>query len=682
MLHTIKHSISSTYLSSSLASLLLLGSQALALDIILVTDNGGNLQTFLENEGHTLTVGVFATIPDEDTIAANDLIIFARETNSGTYTADAISWNQFPIPLINMAPHTMRNNRWAWASTSILPVVTEVTGFDAFPDPDHPFLMNLSAPETEIFFAPINTFNIDTTLPATTTSIANYGSDNGIFIIPEGTEMFNNLGTTTADRVGFIRGNENSWDFANPNAETILRNMISFFDPIVESDLDADGLDDNFEQAIIDADPTDEFNTLADVLPGDDFDRDSLTNQQEHDRAPSTDPTNADTDGDGSDDGEEDANNTNPLNPDTDNDGLLDGVESNSGTFVDSSDTGTDPLNENTDSDDFRDGAEVNLHGSDPTDFNSIPSITARTLFIGASVTAPVAGGGDFLIIRLLEDKFGISQFTYQQGSLSESGDEEGFDLIVISSTNNSGDVRGKFNTSTIPVINWEQLLNDASPGNFGLSDNIIVAPAVPGVTSINLLAEHPITAGLTSPLTLYPGNIQESYYSTSLGTGVISIATGADGPALDNPMFMIAEEGAQLALGSGAPGDLAPARRVYFPFDDNSWGDLSDDAFSLVNNSIDWAIGNEAVLVEQGFEITNITYNNTSDPGNAIIELTFNTRLGETYDILTSLDLLAPINEELTTNIIGTGNPLTVSINANDFGINDPKRFFFIREN
>ena len=42
------------------------------------------------------------------------------------------------------------------------------------------------------------------------------------------------------------------------------------------SDQDGDGLPDAWEQQIIDADPGDGIETIADVLPGDDFDNDGF----------------------------------------------------------------------------------------------------------------------------------------------------------------------------------------------------------------------------------------------------------------------------------------------------------------------------------------------------------------------------------------------------------------------
>ena len=53
---------------------------------------------------------------------------------------------------------------------------------------------------------------------------------------------------------------------------------------------------------------------------------------------------------------------------DRDEDTLLNGVETDTGVFVNASDTGTSPASDDTDGDGFGDAAEVNVHGTDPTD--------------------------------------------------------------------------------------------------------------------------------------------------------------------------------------------------------------------------------------------------------------------------------------------------------------------------
>ncbi|GEM_PF-708174 len=85
------------------------------------------------------------------------------------------------------------------------------------------------------------------------------------------------------------------------------------------------------------------------VDPNADDDGDGLSNAEEE--AQGTDPTVADSDGDGLDDGEETDAGTDPNASDTDGDGLTDGEELD--------EYGTDPTNDDTDGDGYGDGDEV-----------------------------------------------------------------------------------------------------------------------------------------------------------------------------------------------------------------------------------------------------------------------------------------------------------------------------------
>jgi hypothetical protein len=57
--------------------------------------------------------------------------------------------------------------------------------------------------------------------------------------------------------------------------------------------------------------------------------------------------------------------------PDADLDGLCDSVETNTGIYIDPTDTGTDPNNDDTDGDGLKDGEEVNTFNTNPTERDS-----------------------------------------------------------------------------------------------------------------------------------------------------------------------------------------------------------------------------------------------------------------------------------------------------------------------
>ena len=132
-------------------------------------------------------------------------------------------------------------------------------------------------------------------------------------------------------------------------------------------------------------------------------DADGLTNLQEQTRG--TNPTLADTDGDGLTDGAEvNTHLTNPLLADTDGDGLSDGAEVNT--------HGTNPLLADTDGDNYSDGAEITA-GTNPLNPASYPPPPAYNVHINEFMansspkandpTAPLdmdGDSGDWIEIR------------------------------------------------------------------------------------------------------------------------------------------------------------------------------------------------------------------------------------------------------------------------------------------
>ncbi|MDA7887782.1 hypothetical protein N9A86_00175 [Akkermansiaceae bacterium] len=172
-------------------------------------------------------------------------------------------------------------------------------------------------------------------------------------------------------------------------SHNVFLNGLEVSDPLF--DVDADGLPDSFEQLIVDADDMDGIASINDVLPGDDFDDDASSNQEEYNRL--TDPIDDDSDDDGAKDGWEDnggvwvsatQTGTDPLIADTDGDGIPDGTENHDLAYDPNNPTtqpGTDPNLKDTDGDNYDDDVEL-ADGTDPTDpesfFDPHANVTAK----------------------------------------------------------------------------------------------------------------------------------------------------------------------------------------------------------------------------------------------------------------------------------------------------------------
>jgi len=173
---------------------------------------------------------------------------------------------------------------------------------------------------------------------------------------------------------------------------------------VVTADSDGDGLPDSWENRN-NLDPNDNGeDPNNNGVPGDpdqgadgDPDNDGLTNLEE--LGLHTDPQKDDTDDDGISDRAEtntgtfvnaSDTGTDPRDADTDGDDLSDGVETGTGTFVSTSDTGTDPLDADSDGDGFDDGFEIN-NLSDPTDNNDRPEV-ASIVSLGTGTGALLGG--------------------------------------------------------------------------------------------------------------------------------------------------------------------------------------------------------------------------------------------------------------------------------------------------
>lgn len=511
-------------------------------------------------------------------------------------------------------------------------------------------------------------------------------------------------------------------DGVETNTDVFVSAMDTGTDPL-DADSDDDGLEDGVETNDMSFDDiaTDtgtnpnEADSDSDQIPdgyevnnglnpfvddsGADPDDDSSTNLEEF--ANGTFVDNPDSDDDGLKDGFETNTGTHvsamdtgtdPLNPDTDGDNLLDGVESNDATFDGPGDTGSDPHNANTDGDNFRDGAEVIYHGTDPSDGNSFPPTEKTVLFLAAGDAGAGLGtiGADEVAVELLEDKFGIDKVTIENSTLFVPGSEVGFDLMLFSSTPGSGDFRGKYLDSPVPIVNWEEAISDNGAGEFGATTSI---HAKSNQTTQMMLGDHPIAGGLPEVIDLYRDQNNEMNMAEMAFGDLAVVGTAVDGNSTSGnaaligadvtgfAMVVAIEAGDMVDPLGGTLDNTAPARRVMMPFSDNTLNFASDDVITLFSNAIDWAVGNLGGTTP--LAITAFDLDSVSQPGNTIATLTFTSNQGQTYSIYTSDSLfdLSANDGDFVKTVVGGDGTTTVDVNFNVDGVPaDSKRFFLVQ--
>ncbi len=471
------------------------------------------------------------------------------------------------------------------------------------------------------------------------------------------------------------------YTFTPGNGSTIEIDNIVFNIPGPDRDRDGDGLPDAWEDAH-GLDKNDDGSINPDNGANGDPDADGSTNLQEFQRG--TLPRNPDTDGDGLKDGVETGTGTyvsatdtgtDPLNPDTDDDLLLDGVETRTGIFVSVTDTGSSPLVVDTDGDGFTDQTEV-VNGTDPSNPASFPTDLISVLLVGANEDPTF--GDDGAVMTFLRRKFGSDAITYEQASAIFTGDELDHDLLLLSSTPGSGELRAKFHDSPVPIVNWEEAITDNNAfGEFGLSSVILIESLA---TTQLALEAHPITEGLPNPLTLFNNTGARILCSSQVYDGITIVATAADGPVAGMHALFVAEAGDPVDPLAGVLDDVAPARRVHFPMTDASFSLMSEDGRQLFANALDWAAGRGSAPPPA--VIPNFTQVSLNTAGNQLtLTWTSDATAGTTYAVRASPDLKAPRSGwPVVASAVPTGGATTSTTVAVDLDTT-PVRFYVVEQ-
>ena len=409
-------------------------------------------------------------------------------------------------------------------------------------------------------------------------------------------------------------------------------------------DADEDGLLDSWEVAF-GLSPDDDGSVDPNNGPDGDPDMDGLTNLEELNAG--LEPDNDDFDMDGLLDGVEtntgtyvDATDTgtDPKNADTDRDGLADGVEDGGGIFVSASQPGTDPNNSDTDGDKQSDGFKI-TNSTDPNDPNSKSVVATVTLIdglLGGDLTDPEDDGVD-------------GETIFADGDNPQTAGEN-FNWISI--TANAEEYFGNFG---------------GSEGSFDVFDNQIGGgqnKLCCGGEPVEITVQFEVAVSLTH----------------------ITLTSSNDTPGRDPLDFEI--------QGSN---DGTVFETIYARADDESiWGGARDltaqidlpspsDAYEYIRYAVTrTGIGVHAISEIEYFgetgpvaplQITSIDFN----PATNEVTLTWNSRDNRTYSVFTSGDMTG-FSEDIDDSIASGGE-----VTSFTFALSNPidvRRFFRVVEN
>ncbi|MDA1273645.1 MAG: hypothetical protein O2960_06280 [Verrucomicrobia bacterium] len=200
-----------------------------------------------------------------------------------------------------------------------------------------------------------------------------------------------------------------------------------------------------------------------------------------------------------------------------------------------------------------------------------------EALFVIGTVSIPTLNASDTAIQTRLERAGFIVKVV--QAPSSATADAGGKTLIVVSSTVASGDVAAKFCSVPIPVVNWEQAVQDdfSMTGNGG-TDHATIA----GQLELEIVnPSHPLAAGLSGFVTIV--NDLDTFSWGLPGDAAIKIAQIPDDPT-KFPLYAC-EAGAAMFNGFAAP-----ARRVMLPMGDASFEMFTEEGLKRFDDAIEWA--------------------------------------------------------------------------------------------
>lgn len=167
----------------------------------------------------------------------------------------------------------------------------------------------------------------------------------------------------------------------------------------------------------------------------------------------------------------------------------------------------------------------------------------------------------------------------------STAADATGKQLVIISSTVGSGDVNTKFVNVAIPVMMWEQALQDEFL--MTLNQDTITRGTTAAQSDIEIVTStHDMAAGLSGVVVVAP-NLSDFSWGVP-GPGAVVVAKTTDGADPAHAVIYGYDKDATLIDGT----TTAPARRVYFLMTDGTFTGLNADGRKLFDSAVAWAMG------------------------------------------------------------------------------------------
>ena len=212
------------------------------------------------------------------------------------------------------------------------------------------------------------------------------------------------------------------------------------------------------------------------------------------------------------------------------------------------------------------------------------PAHAQKILFHGADVDA--TAGADGSVLEYLNQTYDV---TYMQGEMAagDGSSADGFDAIIISSTLNSGTVRGKYADTPLGLMNWEQALNRQAEGEFNMSVGGATGNDQTEITIVD--PTSPLAAGLSGTITVFDSPSTTQWGTGDLGAGVNLVASSVAGT--EHAIFS-ADVGDAL-LGDGSPNNpaVAPGRRVMWFIQDSSFDALTPEGLMLFDAAVAYVV-------------------------------------------------------------------------------------------